>query len=164
MSFERKLEMDIRERIESFDKANGSCVVDGGFLLFESGGRRDINPLGAMRDPPENPYECSLLQLRFCEIRLSLAVEEFQVLQRQLILFARNSMKQKICGSSPDPEALELLKKIKKKVKFWQVKVNAAQANVEVSKPVHLRQREKQDEDNRRNCEDFLGELQKIEI
>jgi hypothetical protein len=160
--------MGIRERIEAFEKKHGQdrVVVNGAWLLFANGAQRELNPVGALCEPPENAYECAKLKMLFREIKLALAVEEFAVYKKHLILQANAALLEKRCPPPPKPqnEAVTKLKELQQKVRQCQRNLEAAKDEVEQSKPEGMRSQENIYSENRSKNSEFIAAIEEIEV
>jgi hypothetical protein len=158
--------VSIKTRVKEFDVRHGedSVVFNVGWLLFGNGAMREINPMGPLIEPPEDNYKRAKLVVRYHEIKLNLAAEEFNLLKHNLKLHAKVGLKERFCPPPPPQEEIERLKQLKKKVQKWQRKLEKSHKELENSKPAQLVERDKTNEGNRRANEDLLGEVERIEV
>jgi Tfp pilus assembly protein FimV len=160
--------MGIRERIEAFEKKHGvdRVVTNGAWLLFANGAMRELNPRGALCEPPENPWECAKLKVLFREVKLALAVEEFTVYKKNLITQANAALREKRCPPPPEPqnEAVTKLKELQAKVRQCQRNLEAAKAELEASKPEGMRSQENIYSENRSKNSELILSIEQIEV
>lgn len=155
----------IKQRVDKFDLEHGmDAIVVEGWLLFSDGAMREPNPIGVMKGKPRDEYKCAKLQVRYWEAKLSLAVEEFSTLKRNLLNRTKAGLNQKYCPPPPSPEAITKLKELKEKVEHLSTKLQDAEDNLENSKPEDMIRREAIDEDNRNKSAEFVGMIQDIEV
>jgi hypothetical protein len=143
-----------------------AIVAGGGWLLYADGARREINIMGALIEPPDNEYEKHKLLIQYHTTKLALVVEEFQTHKNNLLLHAKAGLRDKCCPPPPanKKEAIVKLKQLKEKVQAYQLELSEARKGLEKNKPASLQQRENVFEQNRLDNENFVGELEKIEI
>jgi hypothetical protein len=160
------IDYGIGKRLRDFDSAHGDYVVNNGWIFYEDGATRETNPWGCLAEPPSDIYECAKLKVRFCKLKLELAIEEFSTCKRDVLLQAQANLKEKYCPAptSTQQEAVTSLKKLKQKVESCKRKLREAQTNLENAKPAYLREREITAENNRHKNQELLLELQRIEI
>jgi hypothetical protein len=158
--------MDAREQVAAFDAKHGDYIVIEGWVLYETGAMREVQqPWGLLKEPPEDLYQCAKLKVKFCELKLQLACEEFNMVKTRTMSQIRANLKERRCfAPAAQEESVAILQELKKKVKKYQKLLEEAKINLENSKPVQLREREISSENNRQANEQFLAELQKIEI
>ena len=158
---------EVKRRLTEFDERHGDFVVTQGWLLFEDGGTREShNPYGALIEPDEDLYKRSRLIVKFHEIKLGLAVEQFSQRKNHLLSLARNTMRERFCCGPPMSRemALEELQEFQEIVRTCQAKLEAAKKEAEANKPQSLVTSEKANEENRTRCGDFISALEKIEV
>lgn len=149
---------------EVFDKEHGGDpIVDGCWLLFADGSRREINVMGS-RVVVNDPHHKAKEILRYWQTKHDLAAEEFANLKQSLSVIASTVQNQRQCAPPPTQDAIQQLKAIRKKVKTFKSKLKAAEANLENNIPEAVLRRQKQDAENRRECDNFLASLGAIEI
>jgi len=155
------------QRIKKFDDAHGDFVVVDGWILYEDGAQREVNPWGAMCEPPLDDCKCSKIILNFCEAKMNLAREEFQVHKQNLTTQCRVIAEQGNCNrptQPPSKEAVEKLKELRKKVLCWQKRLNKAREAVENNKPERLTVRDVACEQNRQKAANAMAEIEEIKI
>jgi hypothetical protein len=158
--------LGVQQRVEKFDIEHGlNAVMYGeGWLLFPDAAIRETNPLGALKEPPEDPFKRARLIVEYWIIKQNLAVREFTTYKRFLLSQADAVLRD---GQSPLPEqaeAIKQLKDLKAKVSACQSKLDAARADVETNKPAGLRQREIAMQEYREQAASLLTSLKEIEI
>lgn len=81
----------VKETIEAFDKANGGDPVRvDDFLYFKNGARREVNPYGALLDPPSDEFKRLKVVEAYWETRLNKAINEFANAKQEYISAARS--------------------------------------------------------------------------
>lgn len=157
--------LSVKGRVEAFDNKHGrDCVVFDSWLLFADGASREIDPFGLLAEPPQDVYKCNQFKVKYHTIKLELAAEEFSVLKQSVMAHTKVILRDRSCSGAPGREAVERLKELQKKVRACQRNLDEAKDNLEKSKPACLIQREVSNEHNRRKAEEFLSEIEKIEI
>lgn len=157
--------MDIKEKLKEFDSKHGDFVVYEGWLLFEDGAYREKNPMGRWAEPDTDIYKRNKRIAHYYEIKLQLAVEEFWRLKNNLHAVARfNTQQQQNVNCPPDKGQLDHLKELKRKVNALKKRFEEATKQVEASRPKEMKIREKIEEENRLKNEQFLNELNEIEV
>lgn len=154
----------VKERVGRFDAENGNFVIQNGWLIFETGAQREVNPLGCLMSPPADLFERAKVQLRYADIKLKLAAGEFYNLKMNLTARLKSAQNQRVCTPNVDKSAIDRLKMLKNKVVKYQRKLEKAQARLEANKPDWLIQREKMNEENCEQCDSLLTELNTIEV
>lgn len=77
----------VKMRIAEFDKRNGSNpVLMGGWWWYANGAVRELEPLGALIDPPRDEYDRLRNILRYHQARLNHAVRDFDNFKDQLMM------------------------------------------------------------------------------
>ena len=156
--------LGIKERVEKFDIEHGldAVMYGAGWLLFPDAAIRETNPLGALREPPDDLYQRAKLIVKYREIKLGLAVEEFTTFKRFLLTQANQAHRE---GTPPpSQEAIATLKQLKAKAASCQALLEDAREYLEDNKPAGLRQRELNMQANREKAEDLLASLKTIEV
>jgi hypothetical protein len=71
-----------KNRLEVFHEENGGdCVLVNGWYVYSNGARRDENPVGALIDPPADPFERAKLQVAYHSMKVNAAVKK--LIERQ---------------------------------------------------------------------------------
>ena len=107
--------MNVKEFNEAFDKKHGDFVVYGEQILYQDGAMRECSVFGLSCEPPKNPVKCQELIIRFWELKLGLAVEEF-VVRKHMLLRRAKAAALKLESQVSDEEVL-FLKELQKKVR-----------------------------------------------
>jgi hypothetical protein len=155
----------IKSRIEHFDVSHGlDCVVLNGWLLFADGAMRELNPMGLLKEPKADAYECSKDVCLFYETKLFFAVEEFSTLKNNLLMRGRTALRLQNCPSPPDQETIFRLAELKKKVQAAQRKFSKAKKDMENLIPSFIRVNKKMDDENRQKNADFVSRIEEIEV
>lgn len=141
---------------KNFDIRNGRDAVQlNGWLVFSNGAMREVNPMGALIDPPEDKYERAKIQVRYREALYRKAVDDFNTLRQALIANAE-------FGSAK--EAVAQLKDARKIVKQRQIALKQARDRMEAATPEALRDAERADAQNRDETEAYLSAINEIKI
>ena len=156
----------VKQRLKNFDDAHGDYVVSDGFIFYEDGAIRELNPYGCLIEPPVDVYQCAKLKLKFCELKLALATEEFSISKRNILLQTKANIQGQYAAAPTEAQknTVKQLKSLKQKVESWKRKVRQAKTNLEKNKPQRLIERENNSENNRQANISLLSELGKIEI
>jgi hypothetical protein len=157
--------MNEKGPVEQFHERHGDFIIFQKLIIYQDGASRENHALGALREPPENPYERYRFIIKFWEVKLSLAVELFDVQKRRWLGQAKDQLNQNgNTGGPPETtdDAVLTLNELKRKAKYCQSKLEAAKAELERAKPVSLR--DDIGQQNRQRIEDFVMAIEKIEI
>ena len=162
----------VNTRVAAFDEANGNdpIVIDE-MLAFSNGALRDINPIGALIDPPADNYERMKLVKRYWEVRTQRAQEEFNHAKNHYVIHAKAGMD---AAAAPAPiedetSAVEKLTALQRDVKACQAalakvrKSLTAAANTSTSVR-NQREREARYAANRQSNSALLAAVEKIKI
>ena len=155
-----------KTKVQEFHEAHGYFVSVGDWLIFADGAVRENASMGIMKPPPENDYERWKLICKFWEVKLELAIGEFDHKKQTYITAASYALKEPRPGGLPceQDEAIEELKELKKKVSYCQRKFEQAQAEVEKLTPQNKNLQADIYQQNRERLGNFISALSKIEI
>lgn len=110
----------VMTRVREFDRLHGTPAQLNDWLYFPDGATREVNPQGALIDPPQNDFERLQNVYRYHQARLAEAVRQFTNLKEALAL-----------GSAiPDFSGLDELKRLQAKVQELNVEVERAKAAI----------------------------------
>ena len=156
----------VNSRIKAFDENHGNFVYVDGWLLFEDGAQRENNPLGALIGPPPDPLKLAKKIRWYWQVKLDLAVEEFDLYKRKHMQHASNGLKQQVVSAplKPTDEVVKHLKELQKKVRACQGQLKAAEKIAEQHKPPRLKELEERSERFRNEAETLIAEIENIEI
>jgi hypothetical protein len=154
----------LKERIEKFDAENGpEFVVDGNWLLLQSGAARELSPYGVLQRPPQDKVERAKKIVYFWSKKLELCIEEFNTHKNKMMRLARNNLQQRHC-SYPNRDGLKVLKQLQSKVKAYQQKLQQAEAALEAAMPRELIDQQEMETEARQKTSQLISELEKIEV
>lgn len=156
----------INARIKAFDNLHGNVVVDGGFLLFEDGAAREVNPLGRLMGPPTDSLQLATRIARYWKVKLDLAVEEFDHYRQHHLTAAKIAVGQQAVPAPLEQKEkiLAHLKELQKKVRHCQKQLEKAEAQVQEHQPQRIQQMAEQNEAFRLEAENLITEIQSIEL
>jgi len=155
--------MDNQEMARAFRERHGEGIcIEGGFFYYATGAMSE--PHGARREPPADNYARCRIIVQFWQAKLDLAIQEFNGLRMKLMQYTKTVMSTAHCQPPPEPETLEELKALQKKVKECQASLTLAQDDVHNYLPDAQVRNEKMDAQNREDCGQFLTKLQSIEV
>jgi hypothetical protein len=161
----------VNQRIRAFDKRHGDdCVFAKGWWIFSDGAMKENNPMGLLKEPPEDPHTLAKYVALYFKTKMEKAVKAFDGLKQQLAGMAQGNLaaaasSSGICNSPPPLDyALDDLKRLAAAAKKAKVDYDKATAAVERTTPSHLRQRDEQNSRNRASNESFLAQIQSIEV
>jgi hypothetical protein len=156
----------VNARVKAFDNSHGNFVCVDGWVLFEDGAQREKNPLGRLMEPPADPLELARKIEWYWQVRLDLAVDEFDCYKSRHLFHAKTSMRQQMASAPLEqtPEVVKHLKELKKKVRTCQRKLEVAEEAIEQHKPQRLRDMEEQNEQYREAADSLISEIENIEI
>ena len=156
----------INAKVQQFDTSHGNYVYTNGWLLFEDGAQRENNPLGRLMEPPVDPLKLAKKIEWYWQVKLDLAVEEFDLFKHQHMIHAQTALSQQMAQASlgETAEVVKHLKELKKKVKHCQKGLDMAEAQIEEHKPQRLKELEELSDLNRQDAETLISEIENIEI
>lgn len=147
-----------------YEKHGHEFILDGHWLYYPDGTRREGGTFGVVIEPPDDPYERALAIKKYWEVRLSHAVKKFQKLRDSLRARARNELLSSTPGPPPSRDELEELKKLRAEVKKLQDTLEMAESECEKLKPQPRKDFEQRSERNRAECQSFLEATGKVEV
>jgi hypothetical protein len=133
----------MKSRVEQFDAEHGASVFQDNWIVFEDGAMREGNSYGVLSDPPEDPLQLAKRKLRYREIILQRATEEFRSRKDYFVRAAKTNMRNRYLCSAPPADgeqAAAELKGLQHVVRIAKGKYDAALAAVEASKPQRLKE------------------------
>lgn len=147
-----------------FDAEHGdNPICLNGWLYFSDGCYREVNPLGA-RVTPTDPYQRAKLVVKYWELKVDLALEEFTNFKQKLLFFTNNCHNRQICAPPPENDAIAKLESLKLKVQDYRLELQQAEENVKNNKPDEMVRREEVNDQLRKKCEDVLEKIRAVEI
>lgn len=136
----------VKQRIEQFDTKNGDdAICIDGWLLFSNGAMRELNPLGALIDPPEDAIKRSRNIVRYRHELVQRAENEFKELKRQLLQQAQLSVQHAAANTPPPPPSnadLEKLKRLQELVQERRRQFADAREQLKNDMPEAMKERE----------------------
>ena len=158
----------IKQRVQEFDDRHGNFVFLGpmpGSLLFEDGAFRECSPYGALREPPDDPYERAKLIVRYWTVKRDLARDEFQQFRTEMKNLAQAALNQAVAMVLPsESETRKQLNKLKAKATITQRKLDKALQELEANRPAWMVEREEQNRKHRQAAQELLATVQSVEI
>jgi hypothetical protein len=161
----------VNQRIRTFDHRHGDdCVFAKGWWIFSDGAMKENNPMGLLREPPEDPHQRAKYVALYFKTKMEKAVKAFDGLKQQLAGMAQGNLQMAnsnngICNAAPPlDDALAELNRLRLKAKTAKREHDRSVANVERTTPSHLRQRDEQNTRNRQSNESFLAQIAAIEV
>lgn len=145
------------------DSGGETLIVLNDRVYFANGCWRELNPLG-VRATLRDPYKKAGMSLFYWQLRLKEKSEEFNELKLGLLNHTRAATQKKWADPGPSEKHIARLKALKKEVLKLQAKVQAAHKAYEDAKPQELRDREQQDAEIRRECEQAFETIRGIEV
>ena len=152
--------MSLKKDFEG-NRENG-IIVAPNWLLFSNGDQQEISSKAIMTTII--PHRLAKLKLLYWQSKLQLAVDEFTVHKNHLHNYCSAQLGKRSCGNPPNEAALEKLKVLKKKVDGLLPLFNMAEENLEANRDPREIKREIEETEIRKECEDFLDELDDIQI
>jgi hypothetical protein len=157
--------LDVKGRVELFDATHGlNAVVSNGWLLFADGAMRETNPFGPLCEPPDDPWKCAKLIVRYHEIKYQLATEQFTNFKNSLLMQTKTALR----DGSPPPaqteEAVTTLKALREKVLAMQKNLEQARQECDAAKPAYMRDREKQKAENKGHNAQLVSAIEQVTI
>lgn len=155
------------EFCKKFDAENGDFVVSEDWLYFQSGARREKSPTGVAIGPPLAEPERLKRVAIYWKLKLRLAVQEFDNAKQGMVQFAKSNAAHEhlLKYGPPNPKQavaeLERLKSVADEISKQYEKARAAAAG---NQPQELKDREATDEKCRQEWNQYVNELESIEI
>ena len=157
----------VKERIQVFDRRHGASVSQDGWFLYEDGAMREYNPLGALRDPPADPWQLAKRQWYFWKLKFDRAVKDYDTRYRFYFENAKANLNAgNNCGPAPatPAEAKTELAILRKAVEEVKRRFDLAAVALDRSKPEFLKANEHVNVINRQANELLLASLEKLKI
>jgi len=156
----------IKSRLEDFDARHGENIYHDGWILFANGARREGNALGLLAEPPDHPLPLAQCKLRYHEIVLQCAVDEFTRRKNEMVRAARRGLNGPNCEQAPVdiPQATAVLQQLKAVVTAAKKRRDAALADVEAATPVSVKERARRLAELRAQNEVLLTSINQIEV
>jgi hypothetical protein len=153
--------MGIKQRLAEFDEKHGEQVIHDGWILFADGAVREANPLGALQEPPSDPWACAKQRVTFCSVALRQATELFENAKTSRLQMVKGALNSQFCPAPATTQAeLAELKVLKKAVQERTKALAEARREAETTKPAWLKEREVESAKNRAAQEKLLESLQ----
>src|SRR4051812_1754533 len=92
----------ITHRVAAFDKRHGASIFDEAWLRFEDGACREINPMGALIEPPTDPYDRARRKAVYHKIIFERAVRDFDNAKRNYRGVIHANLNSHVCGPAPE--------------------------------------------------------------
>lgn len=160
--------LGLKEFVENFDCEHGGeekiCVVKNNWVYFPDGAKREVNSVGVACKPSQDVFQCAKDIVYFWELKLELAINEFQHHKQRLIARTKVNSSAAFAAPAPSNAEIENLKELQAKVKVCQNKLQEAKENLDNNKPEKLREREALNEQNRQANQEVLNEILAIEV
>jgi hypothetical protein len=155
----------VKQRLERFDIEHGlNAIVSDGWHLYADGAMREVNPLGALCEPPVDNLRRTKAIVHYHELKLRLATEEFNNYKNGLLVRSRAALNDGSPPPAPTPEVVARLKELKSKVMRMQKNFDKARQTMEAAKPEHIKNRERQAAENRSMNIELQSEIGKVTI
>jgi hypothetical protein len=116
----------VKHRVTTFDTKHGgrenSVQSEGGWIYYKDGAKRETEPLGALVEPPTDPYELAVAKLNYARTVLKRANDEFANLREQLRFTLRDDV-----GLSKLKRLKSALPKLQQEVTWAEAAVNSTE-------------------------------------
>jgi hypothetical protein len=157
--------LNIQGRLQQFDLKHGNNAIRiDGWLIYSDGAMRETNPLGALCEPPGNPYECCKIKVQYHEELLRRAVDEFNTTKHRFMLEASARLRYGDPSPISKREAVQTLTTLQATVKDRQRKLRIAQQRLDAVQPPALRARFNVEAENKQNTELLIEAISEIRI
>jgi hypothetical protein len=153
----------VGSRVRAFDERHGDYVVFNGWIYFQDGAVREINPMGPLIEPPENAVKRQEKIVWFWQKKTELAIEEFTVRKRSMLVFVRAHINTKYAVPGRDAEQVQILKNLRKKVVAANTCLDLAKAKLKELQPNVERDERAHAEDLQKLAE-YEQEISQIEV
>ena len=154
----------VTERIQTFHRMHGNCIISKGWVYFEDGAVRENNPYGPLIEPSNDPHERAKKVLFYYKLKLQEAVCEFDNHKTALRIQANAGAQSNPAPPPPSQEALDHLKELRDQVKKLKDSVEKAEWDVENTLPEDLKRRRSESAKNRQDNQNFVSLLNEISI
>ncbi len=145
-------------------------LLVGGWVYYPDGAAREKNPwAGAWCEPDPDPLSRAKTILFYHEKRLEFAVTEFQYLKSSLKAQAKSEYLGRPCppNSLVQREGMRKLKDMKSSIEVLQRRFEKAEQElkeIEDNHPSSRRHQQRRDAEHRQTAEEFVAEINDIEI
>lgn len=151
------------------DEKNDKCVLlDNGWVLCADGTLRENSMTGyGTVKKPQSEYERLQLVCKFWQMKLDLAIAEFDDKKTMLLGDARHRLSQDANMGGPcmdEAEAVALLTELKSKINYAREMLDEAETQLEKNTPPSLKKSMDITEQNRERLGDFISQVSAIEI
>jgi hypothetical protein len=153
--------------VEHFSKRHGDDAIEiDGWLVYSDGAMRERNPMGALREPPPEPYEACRLRVQYREAKLRRATRAFD--ERKTVLLRTAHANLSHPNTQPPPCDVAAAKRelgtLRRAVLRCQADLDTARKEMEANKPAWMREREVSAATNRAQNEAFAAAIEAINI
>ncbi len=150
---------------ENINIVETNYVYINDLVLFEDGSTREKDQRSEIQPPPLDPVKRCGLIVKYFSVKLSLAIQEFDIRKRKYLGPARQQLATAGNPGGPPFEIEEVsqeLNKLKEKVLHYREKLQAAQQDLEASKA--SKQVSGLEQQNRNLVGEFIKQVSSIEI
>jgi hypothetical protein len=161
----------VAERVAAFDKLHeeqGPGLRSGAWIVFPDGARREVNPMGALIDPPREEIDRMRARTVYLKIRFEQANSEFNRRKHEIEAVLRSNLSAPGVSNTPasvDEAALvKELEQLRDKAREAHEELRLAQDEIVERMPESDRIRLEKDQDARHAASDALTRVQDIKL
>lgn len=140
----------------------GTSIAIGNYFIYADGAMMERPDYGLTYDPPPDPYQLALVQVRYYEELHRRAVEEFSELKESLHRGVTASQRENL--PPPPSSELERLRQLKRLVRKYQSLLNNYRERAEASMPESKRLSREADGVIRELTASFASQLGTIKL
>jgi hypothetical protein len=155
-------------RVDRFDQRHGrDGLVINRQVVYSDGARRDVLTLGAMEEPPSDPYELAKIQVAYHEELVRRASAQFKEWKRELECRAEEALRYanaKTPPPAPNEADLSKLKNLQNTVQEHRRRLQKIRSILDRSRPAEVQAREQRASAVRESTADMLASVQEVRI
>ncbi len=156
----------VAERVAAWDAEQGESLSYQGFVYFKNGAHRELNPMGALHEPPQDDWERAKRVALYFKLVFDRASAAFTSRKRAMTGNLRGALNYSgRCAEPPDQDrTVQELEDLRDEARRAHRDYLRAREAVEEAKPFELREREADDADCRQSTEALLSKLSDIDL
>lgn len=156
--------VSVQRRLEQFDIKHGSDSIRiDGWYVYSDGAMREVNPYGALHEPPGNTYECWKIKVQYREELFQRAVQKFYDTRDSFLEMAKARLRNGDPAVSPKVVAAQLAE-LQAEVKKHDKNLSIAKMRLEAATPASHQSRIRIAAENKQNNEKVIDAITKIKI
>ena len=157
----------VKARIAGFERAHGDSILHNGWIYFQDGAVRELNPLGLLAEPPEDPWKLAVRIRDYWQLKMAVATEAFDLRKKQFLQSAKSHLHEEHSVGAPpvgaDAAAAEL-NVLKQAVVKAKAGLDAALAECARAEPEGLKRGRERNDVNRQANQELLDRIGGIQL